>query len=220
MNRNKWSHLAYDEQLHIYREQTTQNKSISCIWQEYGISSATVKRFVITFNIKVMRSEIYKILCRRQIKQTFVQDAIWEFVSKRCSPFFSSEIQNHIKLELRILLPLHQIRSFMKTSLNLSYKKENKRPLNLDRESHNLLQQLFAVILVKQLPNIKLVWNIDESIINRDTWNHYSWLRRWEFWSLNNIIFKKPINTISLISNNGLLINLFKYQATSAKHLV
>ena len=108
----------------------------------------------------------------------------------------------------------------MKTSLNLNYKKGNKRPLNLDKERHNLLQQLYAVMLAKQLPNIKLLLNIDESTINRDTWNHYSWLRRGESWRLNNIIFKKSINTISLIVNNGLLINLFKYQATNAKHLV
>ena len=59
MNRNKWSNLAYDEQLHIYREHTTQNKSISCIWQKYGISSATVKRIVKILNMKVNQSEIY-----------------------------------------------------------------------------------------------------------------------------------------------------------------
>ena len=154
MNRIKWSNLAYDEQLHIYRENTTQNKSISCIWQEYGISSTTVKRIAKIFNMKLNRSEIYtKIRCRSQIKQKFVQDAIKEFVDKRCSPFFASEVQRHIKLELGILLSLHQIRCFIKTSLNLSYKKGNKRPLNLDRERYNLLQQLFAVMLAKQLPN-------------------------------------------------------------------
>ena len=168
-----------------------------------------------------MRSEIYtKIRCRSQIKQTFVQDSIRGFVDKRCSPFFALEVQNHIKLELGILLQLHQIRSFMKTSLNISYKKGNKLQLNLDREMHNLLQQLFTVMLVKQLSNIKLLPNIDESTINRDSWNHYSWLRIGEFWSLNNIIFKQSISNISLIANYCLFINLFKYQATSAKHLI
>ena len=70
MNRNKWSHLAYDEQLHINWEHTTQNKSIGCIWQEYEISSATVKRIVKILNMKVNQSEIYtKIRCRSKIKQ-------------------------------------------------------------------------------------------------------------------------------------------------------
>ena len=108
----------------------------------------------------------------------------------------------------------------MKASLNLNNKKRNKRLLNLDIKRHNLLQQLFVMMLAKQLPNIKLMWNIDKSTINRDTLNHYSWLRRGESWRLNNIIFKKSINTISLIANNGLLINLFKYQATNGNHLV
>ena len=108
----------------------------------------------------------------------------------------------------------------MKTRLGLSYKKGNWRPINLDRQKHEALQQLFVVMLAQQLPHIKLLWNLDESSINRDTCDHYSWLKRGESWSLNNIVIKKSINTISLIASNGLLINMLKSQTTDAKHLV
>ena len=85
-------------------------------------------------------------------------------------------------------IPLHQIRGFMETRLGLSYKNGNWRPINLDRQKNEALQQLFVVILAQQLPHIKLLQNLDESSINRDTFDHYLWLKSGESWSLNNIV--------------------------------
>ena len=52
MYRNKWNHLAYDEQLHVYREHAIQYKSISWIQKEYELSSSTVRSIIKISNSK------------------------------------------------------------------------------------------------------------------------------------------------------------------------
>ena len=82
MSRNKWSHLTYDEQLHVYREHSFQHKSISWIWKEYGLSSSAVKRIIKMFKLNVDRSEIYtNVRCRGLIKRQLVQNIIKRFIN-------------------------------------------------------------------------------------------------------------------------------------------
>ena len=84
MSRNKWSHLTYDEQLHVYREHAFQHKSISWIWKEYGLSSSAVKHIIKMFKLNVDRSEIYtNVRCRGFIKRQLVQNIIKRFIDRQ-----------------------------------------------------------------------------------------------------------------------------------------
>ena len=132
----------------IYREHAFQYKSISWIWKEYGLSSSTVKSIIKKFKLNVNRSEIYtNVRCRGLIKHQLVKNIIKRFIDQQWSPFSALDVQNYVKLELKMLITLHQIRGYMKARLGLSYKKGNWRPINLDRQKHEALQQLFVVML-------------------------------------------------------------------------
>ena len=75
----------------------------------------------------------------------------------------------------------------------------------------NLTKQLFWVRLAHRLNEIKILLNIDKGTFNRDTTRNYSWLETGKACSITNVIFRGSINTISCITSNGQIINLFKY---------
>ena len=221
MNRSKWSHLTYDEQLHLYMEHHYNSKTISELCKKYCISLTTVKRIMKLFGLKIKRHEIYsKVRWRKSIQQPYIQNTIREFVNQQSASFVAADVKRFVKSKLRVEIPEHQIRSYMKNSLNLSYKKGSRRPINLDIKRHQALKQLYVVRLTNKLSKIRLLWNLDEWSINRDTSNNYSWLARGKSCTLNNIVFKNSINTISIIASNGLLMNLFKHETTNSSHLV
>ena len=91
------------------------------------------------FKLNVDRSEIYtNVRWRGLIKRQLVRNMIERFIDRQWSPFSALDVQNYVKLELRMWIPLHQIRGFMKTRLGLSYKKGNWRSINLDMQSTKL----------------------------------------------------------------------------------
>ena len=72
----------------------------------------------------------------------------------------------------------------------------------------------------KKLSKIKLLCNIDERVINRDTIINYSLLKRGASWCMNNVIFKRSINMISWIVTNGILISMLKQTTTDSCQLI
>ena len=80
--------------------------------------------------------------------------------------------------EYRVAIPLHQIRHHLKQVHNLSYKKGNPRPALLETERIILLKRLFCVKLAQRLFEVRILVNIDESTINKDTCRKYSWLEK------------------------------------------
>ena len=62
---------------------------------------------------------------------------------------------------------MHQIRKHLKKDRQ-SYKKENSRIINLDTSRVKFLRQLFRVRDTKQILEIKMLININESSITKD----------------------------------------------------
>ena len=221
LNRNKWAHLTYREQLHVYDEYKNKGKSINDICREYGLSLPTVKRVIKLFSTTINRANIYtKIRCRKLIEFLAVQNMIRKYVESTDGPFVASHIQQHLEQTLSVWIPLHQIRFFLKTDLHLSFKRGSKRPSNIDRSRSIVLKRLYAVRLTQKLPTIKLLCNLDESVINRDTISNYSWLKRGVSWCMNNVKFKRSINMISWIATNGMLISMLKHTTTDSYQLI
>ena len=221
MKRDKWKHLTYAEKLYVYKVHIEQGVSISKIWQTYGLSLQTVKRIIKLFRTKENRRNIFSnIRWRKLIESEIVQNEIMMYTSQNSSPFVAANVQEHLNDTLHVIIPVHQIRLFLKNFLGLSYKKGNNRPLNLDRSRQEVLKQLFAVKLAEKLPEIKLLCNLDESTINSNTTNNYSWLKRGVSWPLNNVVFKGSINVISCISSDGLIFSMFKHCTTNSKNLI
>ena len=66
-----------------------------------------------------------------------------------------------------------QITNHLKLEHNLSYKKGNPRPIDLDTKRIELFKILFSIKIAKRMPKIKLLINIDRQqsikIQNKDT---------------------------------------------------
>ena len=138
-----------------------------------------MKRVIKLFSVNINRANIYnKIRYNKLIESPAVQNVIQKYVENTNGPFVASHVQQHIEQTLNASIPLHQIRRFLKTDLCLSFKRGSKRPSNIDRKRNIALKRLYAVRLSQKLSNIKLLCNLDESVINRDTIINYSWLKR------------------------------------------
>ena len=154
------------------------------------------------------------------IESPLVVKWIADYIPKQTKCFTAAHIQAHIIKEHLIVIPLHQIRQHLKLAHNLSYKKGNPRPALLDTNRIRFIKQLFCVKFARRLSDVKILVNIDESTIQKDTCCKYSWLERGKSWSITNILFKKSINTISAVTTNGLWINMFKYAKTTKEIVI
>ena len=218
MNRKKFEHLTFAQKNWIYWWHESEGKSINQLSQLTETSTSTIRRIIEEFRSNIKRSEIYtNIRWRKSIKSRAVSKWISKFASDQTGCFTSADVQRHVKNQLLIWVPLHQIRKHLKEKDRLSYKKGNPRPINLDVSRVKLLKQLFWIRIAKKVSNIRMLINIDESSITKDTRRNYSWLRTGKSWPINNTKMKNSINVITAITTNGLAINMFKYQSTTAE---
>ena len=118
---------------------------------------------------------------------------------------------------MSITIPLDKIIKYLKQKEHLSYKKGNSRSTDLDDERVKLLKKLFWLKILETLSGIKVLINIDESSIARDTSTKYSWFRSGLSCSIANIDFKRSINFISTIITKGRVINMIRSESTTSK---
>ena len=104
-----------------------------------------------------------------------------------------------LKIKLNIKVDNKTISKFMKSELNLSFKKDTSRPINLNVKRQQLLKILFSVRIAKQLKKWKCIVNIDEASISRLIKISYSWIIRGAQGSIKNISFSGSLNVISAI---------------------
>ena len=221
MNRSKGTHLTYNERLWIYKSSRYEGGSLSKICQRYGVSISTARRIIKQFSSNIRRSEIYsKIRCKKAIFSTTAMDWISEYVKSISWRFTSLRVHRHILKNLSIPIPRHQIYKHLKHNELLSYKKGSARPYILDIKKLKLTNQLFWVKLAQSLPSIKILIDLGEGTVSKDTKANYSWLKTSKHWSINNIVFGGSINLISCITIDGLAINLLKHWSSNAKILI
>ena len=139
---------------------------------------------------------------------------------KQTGCFTAEHVKTHIMNKYRVAIRLHQIRHHFKHIHNLSYKKGNPRPALLDTERIKLLIRLFCAKLAQRLTEVRILVNIDESTISKDTCRKYSWLEKGKAWSITNIAFTKSINVISAVTTDGAWINMFKYTTTTKETVI
>ena len=118
-----------------------------------------------------------------------------------------------------ILFHCNRLENVSKKSAAWAINKGNSRPITLDMPRINILKTLFSVKLAKDLTNVKILINLDETSFNMDTKLNYSWLRRGYSCSIKNVLFRGSINWVSAIATNGLCMNLFKYWTTTQKEI-
>ena len=218
MKRPRSAHLTFIQKQWIYMNHRDTDEPLNSISQPTGVSISTIRRIVMEFSTNVKRSEIYsKIRCKRLIESEQIAKLIFNYVRNQTGWFTAKNMQHHIKNELSVMIPLHQIRKHLKLKEGLSFKKGNSRPININIDQVKLLQKLFWVKIANILPEMKLLINIDESSISRYTTTNYSWLKTGTSCAITNTCFIKSVDLITVITTTGLVINMLKSERRNAK---
>ena len=130
-DQEKNAHLTYIQQLYIYSSYCEVEK-LADLYKRIRISTSTCKRIIKEFLNNQNRSKIYcrircRIRCRKMIDLGVIKSWISKYVRNKTSCFFASYVQAHIQKQLRVVVPIHQIRAHLKKVHNWSYKKSNSR---------------------------------------------------------------------------------------------
>ena len=91
----------------------------------------------------------------------------------------------------------------MKNELKLTYKRVKPRPNNIDFSKIRSARVLFAVKFTQAVTTETPVINIDESSINRNLKNNYSWSMRGEINEAKNSPFVGSLSLVTAICSNG-----------------
>ena len=124
------------------------------------------------------------------IQQPAIKYWIVDFLKSRKCWFNSSDIKDFISERFKVKIPNNQIVDHLNSKHNLSYKKGNPRPIELDTKRIEQLKTLYCIKIAKQMSKVKLLINIDKTTINKDTTKWYSCLTRGKSWSILNVKFK------------------------------
>ena len=154
------------------------------------------------------REQINNKSCKNLIKfygkdKSILLNEITAFVNGREYTFNAKEITNNINSKLNTNYSTQFIRKVMKEDLKLSYKKVSSRPNNIDFNKLKAIRTLFAVNFAQIVDKNTLILNIDESLINRGTKNHYSWCPKGIQKEAKNIPFVGSACIIAWILSNG-----------------
>ena len=138
-------------------------------------------------------------ICYKIFRSRIIKREEWDFICKQESKFWSKDVWEQLKIKLNIKVDPTKMAKFMKSELNLSFKKATLRPINLNVKRQQLLKILFSVRIAKQLEKWKCIVNIDEASISRLTKRSYSWFIRGAPGLIKNTSFSGSFNVISAI---------------------
>ena len=128
---------------------------------------------------------------------------IKNFINQTKYAFNANEATKYVNSVLKREYKTSQIRKIMKCEMNLTYKKIKPRPNNVDLSMVNAKRQLFAIKFANFIEKDTLLINIDETWINRQIKNAYSWGLRGKQTEAKNSPFIGSINWIMAILWNG-----------------
>ena len=136
-------------------------------------------------------------------KSRLIKKAASSYILSQEEPFRSHDVWREINNLFRIDISSKTMSKFMKTQMGLSFKRITSRPLSLDVERQHALKILFAVTLTKRIKNAKLLINVDESTLSKETKIKYTWALKGVSASAKNIKFSKSMNLVTWIWSSG-----------------
>ena len=123
-NRKIGEHMTLDEKLMIY-QLIRKVYTIKRISSEYQISESSIRRIIRILNHPNGINKFQaKTKTRNLLRSETVKSDIQKYLAKTTTPITIREIQSHTLDQLGVLVPRHQITSYIKSSLRLRYKKE------------------------------------------------------------------------------------------------
>ena len=166
--RGKREYLDFAEKLLIYHHNIIDKLTPNEISRECNVSISIVNRIIACFESWANKmSVLSSIRCKKTINYPAVQAWIKKYIEKEFGWFTSIDVRSYVKDQLSIILPLHQVRNHLKLCHNLSVKKGRSRSIQLNKRKLMLLKQLLWIKLTKELHNVKILINLDESTISK-----------------------------------------------------
>ena len=93
--------------------------------------------------------------------------AIIQYITNTKYTSTAKEITSHVNKSLNTTYSVNFIRSQMKKSINLSFKRVKSRPYSINLDKIKSIRHLFAIKFSKIITKETLLINIDESSFNR-----------------------------------------------------
>ena len=181
----------------------TSGLTITQLSREYKLSKPLL------YQIKAMSKRDFKRRLEQPINQVYwaekqcIIECIRDFISRRSTPYNVKDLRNYVFHNMGKYYGYRIIYSVMKNCLNLSYKRCKPRPTSIDLEIIKSKRMLFWVKLSKTLANKTLIANIDESTINRNSKNLYSWSKKGAPSEFRTMPFVGSVNLVLTIFSNG-----------------
>ena len=147
--RRKGKHLSEGQQSWIRSQILNDKLSTEELCQAYNISQSTIARILkdrdtpISNQRKSARLKYYEWL-----HSSLIIDSISSYLVDTTTAFTIIDIQKHLRIELKILIPAHFIRRLLKEHFGLSYKKASSRTLRNDMTKQKWSKALFAAKVV------------------------------------------------------------------------
>ena len=205
-NRELGQRLTWGERELIFMLHKNEKVPLATLQHRFQISLSTLKRIIAqpatgSHERKVRGDALgMKVFISRKIKKE-----VASYILSREEPFRSHDVWTRIQNLCNVEIKAKIMTKYMKTQLGLSFKRITSRPLNLDVERQHYVKVLFAVALTKRIKDAKLLINVDESTLSKETKNNYTWTLKGVPASAKNIKFSKSINLITAIWSSGSL---------------
>ena len=219
--RCKRQRLSTSEKLYIYKQIVDLKTPIKEIAFDYNLSKTAIKCIVKnTEEVHLNRTSMSSRTKTMLMTSSLVQDKIRLFLDLSRNPITAKEVWTFVFKETGIRLPIHLVRRYMKESLKLTYKIGKSRPVLYDYDKSMLIKSYFSIKVVKLLPQIDVIINIDESWFSRTTVAKRSWLRRGMDETITNIKHSGSLSLVSAITSTGWSFNATVEGTVSSKILL
>ena len=202
--RKRWHHLCQDQIDWIKLQIEEKSQSIRDMCQRYEVSESTIKRIIKNESTKDKRAEILPpIRYHEWLRNHDLISWMREYIKTTTTAFTCKDLRCHVYSNIQILIPFHVLRRLLVEKFGLSFKKTWSRPIKLDVKRHPWMKALFWVNILKMLPRIQLIVNMDEMLLSRSLKVEYSWTVRGNPGWIRNTRFSDSANLISAITSDG-----------------
>ena len=171
--------------------------------KNYNISKSTLYRIKNDSRLVSKPDSMRDIFKFKKYEKEKLVNCIKEYLKYQKSHFNAEDVSKFVDLKLSNKYPIYMIRNIMKQQLNLSYKRINSRPLNVDFERLLLSRIIFSMHISKIINDDILLINIDEAWLNKETKANYSWVSTGMNGESQNINLANTMNIVLAIWSYG-----------------
>ena len=138
-----------------------------------------------------------------RINSEHVQAKIKKHIIDSREGLTSKDFQTHLAKKIGLLLPRHTIVKYLKTELNLRYKKWSIRILRIDEQKLFYVRVLQVLRLGRLIDKDTTIVSIDETSLARSVNNSLSWIPKGFDREVFSIKFIGSISLIMAITSSG-----------------